>query len=185
MTRSQADEISLLRKELEEQIAVIEKRMADDQASLQSLKLRLKELINQEKERAHYLSSSEILELIYHHTGKESNMSTIKRWADQGFLGEVIDEKEVFWALKTKQGKKRFLYPKKQVYRFLFDKALIRPRFDILDRVRISDSKHPNFDEAAVVVKSGLMEDEFYYTLQTETSFSVVEQVAESWIKPI
>lgn len=185
MTRSQADEISLLRKELEEQIAAIEKRMADDQASLQSLKLRLKELVNQQKERAHYVSSSEILELIYHHTGKESTMSTIKRWADQGFLGEVIDEKEVFWALKTKQGKKRFLYPKKQVYRFLLDKALLRPRYDILDRVCIIDPQHANFYEPAVVVKSEWLEDEFYYTLQAETTFSVVEQVAESWLKQI
>ncbi len=185
MSPNQMEEISVLRNDIEGQIEILEKRILDDQLTLQSLKLRLKELIIQEKERACYLSSSEILDLIYEHTGKESNMSTIKRWSDQGFLGEAIDEREVFWALKTKQGKKRFLYPKKQVYQFLYDKKWIRPRFDVLDRVKICKPGTPYHEEAAVVVKSRLEADEFLYTLQTENDFLVLQDITESCLSLI
>ncbi|MED0676575.1 MULTISPECIES: hypothetical protein [Aneurinibacillus] len=45
-------------------------------------------------------------------------MSTIKRWTDEGYLEEVIDERERFWALKLKQGKKT--QPLLRVHRFFF-----------------------------------------------------------------
>lgn len=174
-----------LRQELEESIAALKKRIKEDQTELASQQLRLKELKKQEKERAHYISSREILDLIYQNTGKESNMSTIKRWADQGFLGDVIDEREVFWALKTKQGKKRYIYSKNQVYKFLYEKMLIKPKFDVLDRVRIYAPGQLFHGHAAVIVKSSLNNDKFNYTLQTAENFEKLDGVSEEQIKDI
>ncbi|MED0678554.1 hypothetical protein P4S83_03510 [Aneurinibacillus thermoaerophilus] len=66
-------------------------------------------------------------------------MSTIKRWTDEGYLGEVIDERERFWALKLKQGKKRNLYSVSIVFSFLYEKRYIAPLYDILDEVMYTD----------------------------------------------
>lgn len=169
-----------LQRDLEENIQLLEKRIKEDELTLANLKHRLQELNNQKNKRALYISSSEILTLIYEHSGKESNMSTIKRWADQGFLGEVVDEREEFWALKTKQGKKRFLYPKNQVFKFLYEKQLLRPRFHVLDRVRIYVPDLVHHGQIAVVVKNILLGDGFIYTLQLEDTFKILDGIPES-----
>ena len=100
------------RKDLEALLKKTEEKIKEQQMLLKDLSKRLEALEEQEKERKNYISSKEIINLVFRKIGKTLNMSTIKRWADEGYLGEVIDEKEKFWALRSKQGKKRFLYPK-------------------------------------------------------------------------
>jgi hypothetical protein len=118
------------------------------------------------KERAKYVSSQEILELIYQSSGRKASLATIKRWADQGLLGEVINEREHFATLVHKQGNKRFLFRKEAVYPFLLSKGLLRPRFDILDQVIV----HAEPSHRGVVVAVFLCEDSFLYTIQREGS---------------
>ncbi|MCM3714293.1 hypothetical protein [Halalkalibacter oceani] len=170
------------REEIEEAIRATEERMKADQQTLVELKERLEIVVSQEKERLHYISSKEIIDLIYKHTGKKNNMSTIKRWADEGYLGTVLDEKEKFWALPTKQGKKRFLYPKADVYSFLFEKGYLQPQYKVLDRVSVEADGQP--PEAGIVVSSQLLKTEFMYTIQLESSFALLKDIPENKLKP-
>ncbi|MCM3760101.1 hypothetical protein M3212_04770 [Alkalihalobacillus oceani] len=171
------------REEIEEAIKATEERMKADQQALVELKERLEVVTSQEKERLHYISSKEIIDLIYKQTGKKNNMSTIKRWADEGYLGTVLDEKEKFWALPTKQGKKRFLYPKEDVYSFLYEKGYLQPQYKILDRVYLptTDARPP---EAGIVVSSHLLKTEFMYTIQLESTFELLKDIPENKLKP-
>ncbi|MCP3762906.1 hypothetical protein NLX67_10955 [Domibacillus sp. A3M-37] len=151
----------------------LEQRITEYEMELEQLRGQLAVVAEQEERRKQFLSSKEIIELIRHHTGRELNMSTIKRWADEGYLGEVIDEKQAFPALRTKQGKKRFLYPKKEVYSFLYEKGYLVPAFDVLDQVWLET-------ERAMVMDAALRKGEFHYTIQMETSFKVKKGVKES-----
>ncbi|GAB7388732.1 hypothetical protein BSNK01_25700 [Bacillaceae bacterium] len=170
--------MALTGNELEAAIKALEKKIEKDRQKLLQLRKRLQEYQTQEEERRRYISSKEILDLIYEYTGKKSNLSTIKRWADEGYLGEVVDEKEKFWALKTKQGKKRFLYPKTQVYAFLLEKGFLKPKYEILDRVRLKGSNEPG-----VVVNAYLAGDHFRYTVQLERSGKVLQQIKEEELR--
>lgn len=170
------------REEIEEAIKATEERIKADQQALIELKERLEVVTSQEKERLHYISSKEIIDLIYKQTGKKNNMSTIKRWADEGYLGTVLDEKEKFWALPTKQGKKRFLYPKEDVYSFLYEKGYLQPQYKILDRVYLMTDARPS--EAGIVVSSHLLKTEFMYTIQLEATFELLKDIPENKLKP-
>lgn len=149
---------------------------ADCQA-LNRLEAEWRQFLEQEKERKHYFSSKEILELIREHSGQEKNMTAIKRWADEGLLGEKIEEKERFPLLVHKQGNKRYLYPKPAVLQFLVRKQFIRPRFDILDQVVLT---HFRPDQVGVVIASHLAQDWFVYTVQLEHNGEIMRDIAEA-----
>lgn len=171
------------RKELEAEIKSIEENISNYQQLLSDKRKTLNVLIDQEKERKNYISSSEIVDLIFENIGKKVNMSTIKRWADEGYLGEIIEEKEKFWALRYKQGKKRFLYPIIDVYHFLYEKGYLYPRFDVLDRVQITQ---PDSDSIiGVVIDSQLKQAQFHYTVQIEGSFEQLPSVKEEYLTKI
>jgi RNase P/RNase MRP subunit p29 len=167
----------LKRTALEENIKTIEEKIKAYQEELNQLREELSALDAQEKERRKFVSSKEIVDLIYKKIGKKVNMSTIKRWADEGYLGEVIDEKERFWALQSKQGKKRFVYPKIQAFTFLYEKGFLMPEFEILDRVLIL--KPDNSQTVGIVVDYHLNKGEFLYTIQIEGSFEILKDMNE------
>jgi hypothetical protein len=172
---------TMKKEELVTEIQSIEGKIKEYQDTLQTLRQELNEVIVQERERKHYISSKEILDLIYEQTSKQGNMSMIKRWADDGLLGEVVDEKDKFGALRSKQGKKRFLYPKKEVYSFLYEKGYIRPKFEVLDRVKWIDAT--NTMEIGIIVNSHLQQDQFYYTIQLQKSGEVIKDISENEIQ--
>jgi hypothetical protein len=167
----------LKRTALEDNIKTIEEKIKAYQEELNQLREELSALDEQEKERTKYVSSKEIVDLIYKKVGKKVNMSTIKRWADEGYLGEVIDEKEKFWALQSKQGKKRFVYPKVQAFTFLYEKGFLLPEFDILDRVLITNAD--GGQTIGIVVDYQLNKGAFLYTLQIEGTFEILKQINE------
>ncbi len=173
----------LKKEELEEAIKSTEEKIETYQQSLSDLKERLHELVLQEKERENYISSKEIVDLIFKNTGKKNNMSTIKRWADEGYLGEVLDEKEKFWALPSKQGKKRFLYPKKDVYSFLYEKGYLQPQYRVLDRVQMIDPGHE--PAIGIVINSFLKKNAFHYTIQVEGSYEIIENIKEMHLNSV
>ncbi|SEM70359.1 hypothetical protein SAMN05192533_10522 [Mesobacillus persicus] len=166
------------RNELEANIKSIEEKVADYQQELIKLREQLHALDEQEIEREKFVSSKEIVDLIDKKVGKKVNMSTIKRWADEGYLGEVIDEKERFWALHSKQGKKRFLYPKVQALSFLYEKGLLLPEFETLDRVQMIDGDSSTV--IGIVITCDLKDGEFLYNIQVEGTFDIIQAVKES-----
>lgn len=168
------------RKDLETMIKKTEEKIKEQQLLLDDLTERLEALNEQEKERKKYISSKEIIDLVFKKIGKTINMSTIKRWADEGYLGEVIDEKEKFWALHSKQGKKRFLYPKVNTYNFLYEKGYLLPEFEVLDRVVVNQSNDPII---GIVIESRLTKGQFLYTIQIEGAFETIKDVKESVLK--
>lgn len=169
-----------MKSELEAKISMLKERIQQDQLTLAKLEKEYLEVIKQEKAREEYMASSDIVDIIKKYTGNESNMSTIKRWADQGFLGEVIDERQRFWALKSKQGKKRFLYPKHNVYHFLYEKGYIKPLYHVLDRVKINQNNNQIQNEYAIIIKNELITDSFCYTIQLESNFQLFEKINEN-----
>ena len=60
-----------------------EEKIKEQQLLLDDLTERLEALNEQEKERKKYISSKEIIDLVFKKIGKTINMSTIKRWADE------------------------------------------------------------------------------------------------------
>lgn len=171
------------RKELETEIKEMEEKISQYKEELINMKEKLNILVEQEKERKNYISSSEIVDLVYEHIGRKINMSTIKRWADEGYLGEVIEEREKFWALRHKQGKMRFLYPIVNVYQFLYEKGYLRPKYDILDRVLVEkDGEKPM---VGVVIESELKDAKFHYTIQIEGTFEQVSMIEEDCLKKL
>ncbi|HZG72232.1 MAG TPA: hypothetical protein VEY51_11925 [Chondromyces sp.] len=168
------------RNELKANIKTIEEKIKTYQQTLEKLREQLNALDEQEKEREHYVSSKEIVDLIYKKVGRKINMSTIKRWADEGYLGEVIDEKEKFWALQSKQGKKRFIYPKIQAFTFLYEKGYLLPDFEVLDRVRVNDPGCPSV--TGIVIDSDLVAGEFQYTIQIEGTYETMKEIKERYL---
>lgn len=172
------DVIPLKKEELQAEIASVETKIKENQERLRMLYHELDELIAQEQERAHYISSKEIIDLIFAFTGKQGNMSMIKRWADDGHLGEVVDEKDKFWALRSKQGKKRFLYPKINVFAFLYERGILTPKYDVLDRIVFQASPA----DVGIIISSRLQIDRFMYTIQLEATGQVKQDVWEDEI---
>ncbi|RJS61823.1 hypothetical protein [Bacillus sp. PK3_68] len=171
------------RTELEALLKRTEEKIREQQLLLKDLSKRLEALDKQEKERENYISSKEIIDLIFKKIGKTINMSTIKRWADEGYLGEVIDEKEKFWALHSKQGKKRFLYPKVNTYHFLYEKGYLLPEFEVLDRVLVKKQSNDPF--IGIIIDSQLSKGQFLYTIQIEGSFELMKDVKESHLTKV
>ncbi|WP_339164989.1 hypothetical protein [Siminovitchia sp. FSL W7-1587] len=171
------------RKELENEINSIEKKMIEYKNTLSDLRKELDILIEQEKKRRNYISSSEIVDFIFKHTGKKINMSTIKRWADEGYLGEIVEEKDKFWALERKQGKKRFLYPVIDVYHFLYEKGYLSPKYEVLDRVQITIPDGESF--IGIVIDWELKQAKFLYMVQKEGSLEKFTMISEEYMKKI
>ncbi|MFY0544268.1 hypothetical protein [Brevibacillus sp. H7] len=155
-----------------------ELRLQIEQAAKQLRELEAKRdaYEQQRKLREHYLSSREILQLLSSRHGRTGSWATIKRWADEGHLGDVLEERVHFPLLAATRGKKRFLYSKRVVYGFLHQKGLLRPAYDILDRVRI---KREGSLVLAVVTSAELMEDRFVYSLQIEGTAQTLTDIAE------
>ncbi|MED4780902.1 hypothetical protein [Brevibacillus choshinensis] len=164
-------------KDYEQQIARLQNQIAELSEQLELLEMEHRAYNEQRQRRLSYLSSREILDLLVARQGRNGSMATIKRWADSGYLGEVVDERECFPLLESKQGNKRFLYPRKDVYRFLYEKGMLCPAFDILDRVQLIV---PTGNRGALVTSIDREEDRFRYQVQLEETGEVVEAVAET-----
>lgn len=165
--------------ELEERITHIKQEIKEKQALLAELEEKLTEYKSQKEQRKHYVASKEIIDHIEHRSGKTIHMSTIKRWTDEGYLGEVTDEREQFWALKTKQGKKRHLYKKEAVFSFLYAKGYLFPYYDILDEVLY----HTETASLSATIIDIRMEDgQFLYKIQLP-DYTIIDSVNEKQLK--
>jgi hypothetical protein len=162
-------------------IARLRRQIAEATEQLKKLEAERAAYEEQRRRRSAYLSSREILDLLAARHGRMGSMATIKRWADEGHLGAVIDEREAFPLLTGKQGNKRFLYPREDVFRFLYEKGLLTPAYDVLDRVRITRGTQ---QEWAVVISAELAVDRFLYTVQVESSGEVVSGIPEADLLP-
>ncbi|QRG65316.1 hypothetical protein [Brevibacillus choshinensis] len=163
-------------KDYEQQMERIQQLIAELSEQLSQLEQEQLAYNQQRKRRQSYLSSREILELLEERQGRNGSMATIKRWADNGFLGDVVDEREQFPLLESKQGNKRFLYPRDAVLRFLHEKGLLCPAFDILDRVLLAS---PSGRFGALVTCVEREDVHFRYQVQLEETGEVVEGVPE------
>lgn len=158
-------EITQLQLQIQEattQIAHLEKEREEHAAQL--------------KQRLTYLSSREILDLLEARQGRKGSMATIKRWADSGQLGEVIDERQAFPLLVNKQGNKRFLYPREETVRFLYEKGFLVPRYEVLDRVKL---KQGTCMVHALVTSVSRVDLCFIYQVQLEATGEVLSQITE------
>ncbi|WP_052947528.1 hypothetical protein [Aneurinibacillus tyrosinisolvens] len=161
--------------DLEIHIENLKREIQEKQKLLAELEENLKSCKEQNELRKQYIASKEIIDYVQERSGKLINMSTIKRWTDEGYLGEVIDERAQFWALKTKQGKKRNLYNKSTVFSFLYTKGYIAPYHDILDEVQYCGD---NRRLQATVISVRLEKGRFLYKLQLP-DYTVLEDVDE------
>lgn len=165
--------------DLEARIKQMREEIKEKQKQLARWEDELAEYKNQQEQRKHYVASKEIIEYIEQRSGKIINMSTIKRWADEGYLGEVIDERERFWALKGKQGKKRNLYQKDSVFSFLHERGYLSPRYEILDEVQYG-AESASFP--ATVLDVRLENGHFLYTIQLQ-DYTIIAAVDEKQLK--
>jgi len=145
-------------------------------AHIAQLELERAAYLEQQQRRLNYLSSREILELLEARHGRVGSMATIKRWADSGALGEVIDEREAFPLLVNKQGNKRFLYPREDVLHFLREKGYLRPRYEVLDRVLFNKDTRRC---PALIIAIEPCGNSFTYHVQLEATGELLTHVAE------
>ncbi|MEJ8546102.1 hypothetical protein [Brevibacillus borstelensis] len=169
-------------KDYDQLIARLKRQIAETTERLERLEAERIACEKQRLERKRYVSSREILDLLASRSGRTGSMASIKRWADDGLLGTVIDEREAFPLLSGKQGNKRFLYPRRDVLRFLHGRGLLVPSFDVLDRVRLERSGQSVCAViTAVAVSKADTEDElFVYQAQLEESGEVIDDIPES-----
>jgi len=153
-------------KEIEEKIERVRAKIEQATRELIELEKEREAALHLLQERAQYLSSQEMIDLIVQSCGRQTSLATIKRWADQGFLGKVVNERDLFPSLVHKQGNKRFLYPRETVFSFLVKKGLLRPLFEILDPVCLRDDPTCR----GIVVEVCRLEDSFLYEIQIEGS---------------
>ncbi|RAT94268.1 hypothetical protein [Brevibacillus sp. Leaf182] len=125
-------------KDYDLEIKVVKQKIADAHALLGQLETERKNYLTQLERRKAFLSSREILDILETKAGRVGSMATVKRWADQGYLGECIDERETFPLLTSKQGNKRFLFPRESVLTYLYKKGYLRPSYEVLDRVQLT-----------------------------------------------
>lgn len=163
-------------KEYEQQIERLRKLIADATAQLAQLESEQQAYLDQQEKRQAYLSSREILDLLEARQGRTGSMASIKRWADHGYLGTVIDERETFPLLANKQGNRRFLYPRESVLRFLYEKGFLSPRCEVLDRVQVKTAAGTEWALVTSVERQGL---QFRYQLQLESTGVLLTSVAE------
>ncbi|WP_019119291.1 hypothetical protein [Brevibacillus massiliensis] len=170
-----------------ESIQRLREKIAADTRRLEAMEQSLAAFLDERERRSQYLSSRELSELIARYSGRRLSMTTIKRWADLGHLGKVLDEREQFPLLTRKQGRKRSLYHKSSVYPFLWEKNLLRPKYDVLDVVRIRMSGTDGVRQAgrAVVLSSRLCGQRILYQLQTEESMELWQDVPEEHLSAL
>lgn len=125
-------------KDYDLEIKIVKQKIADAYALLGQLETERKNYLTQLERRKAFLSSREILDILETKAGRVGSMATVKRWADQGYLGECIDERETFPLLTSKQGNKRFLFPRESVLTYLYKKGYLRPSYEVLDRVQLT-----------------------------------------------
>jgi hypothetical protein len=152
------------------------------QEQVLKLEKELEVVLDQESTRSAYMSSKEVIELIENNTGRSIDMSTIKRWSDKGYLGDVFDERKMFWALNVGSGKQRNLYLQETVIDFLYSRGFISPKFAILDEVTLSDMPE---DDVGTIIRNCLSISGFAYTVQFEDSMEIVENVPEYKIQRV
>ncbi|GED72281.1 hypothetical protein BRE01_59830 [Brevibacillus reuszeri] len=163
-------------RDYEQEIARLKSQVTEATTLLAELEAEHHAYVTQCERRTVYLSSREILELLESRKGRVGSMATIKRWADQGYLGKVVDEREAFPLLVSKQGNKRFLYPREAVFRFLHEKGLLLPLYDVLDRVqiRIAEKK-----VSGLVTAIERYDQNFSYQVQLEATGEILSSIAE------
>ncbi|MGG1661219.1 hypothetical protein [Brevibacillus sp. NRS-1366] len=163
-------------KDYEQEIARLKSLILEATAQLAELEAEQQAYRLQRERRAAYLSSREVLDLLEARQGRVGSMATIKRWADQGYLGEVIDERDAFPLLLGKQGNKRFLYPRERVLALLYEKGFLSPLFEVLDRVKLRVEES---DAWAIVTAIERHDQRFTYQVQLEASGDIVSSIAE------
>ncbi|WP_432774142.1 hypothetical protein AAFJ72_11950 [Brevibacillus gelatini] len=164
-------------KDYTRKIAQIKQHIAELTTQLAELESEQQCYHEQLAQRKAYMSSREILALLEQKHVRIGSMATIKRWSDRGCLGEGVEEREAFPLLASKQGNKRFLYPRETVLSFLYEKGLLAPAYEVLDRVRF---RHACRDTGWALVTAVSRRDlRFFYDVQLETTGEVVLQVPE------
>ncbi len=167
-----------IRSEIEQ----LQKAITTHQTQIENLKKELEVVLNQETARRLYISSKEIIVLIEKSTGHTVDMSTIKRWSDKGYLGEVYDERQMFWALNVGSGKQRNLYKRENVMDFLYNRGYVKPRFSILDEaIVLSVPKQP----VGTIIRKSLDINGFVYTVQLEDTMGIIDYVPEDKLRRV
>lgn len=161
-------------------------RQVEDQikqltAQLAHLEAEREAYLQQQKRRQRYLSSREILQLLEQRQGRKGSMASIKRWADCGYLGEVVDEREAFPLLVHTQGNKRFLYPREDVLRFFQEKGFLSPLYEVLDRVQLRVGNQVVW---AMVTSAWRHDLSFSYQVQLEATGEVLTAAEEELFLP-
>ncbi|MGN7470411.1 hypothetical protein [Brevibacillus sp. SAFN-007a] len=164
-------------KDYARQIAQVKQHLAQLTALLEELEEEQQRYHEQLEQRKAYMSSREILQLLEQKQVRIGSMATIKRWSDRGCLGEGVDERETFPLLAGKQGNKRFLYPRETVLAFLYEKGFLAPAYEVLDRVRLRQSRERA--DWALVTAVSRRDLRFFYQVQWETTGEVVLAVPE------
>ncbi|WP_340673355.1 hypothetical protein [Brevibacillus agri] len=158
-------------------IAQVKQQIVELAALLTELENEQQRYHEQSEQRKAYMSSREILELLEQKQVRIGSMATIKRWSDHGYLGKGVDEREAFPLLASKQGNKRFLYPREAVLSFLYEKGLLVPAYEVLDRVQLRRASRDA--DWALVTAVSRRDLRFFYQVQLETTGEVVLQVPE------
>lgn len=166
-------------KDYDQQIARLKIQVLEATTQLTELENEKQTYLEQLERRRGYLSSREILDLLETRQGRLGSMATIKRWADNGYLGDVTDEREAFPLLEGKQGNKRYLYPRDVVLRFLHDKGFLSPAYEVLDRVQLMTETGSVW---ALVTAIQRDDHRFTYQVQLESSGDVLSSVAEEFL---
>ncbi len=164
-----SDEIRAEIERLNQLLAVSEKR-------LRTLEDELRIVLEQEFNRCFYISSKECIDVIESNSGHTVDMSTIKRWSDKGYLGEVYNERQMFWALDAGSGKQRNLYERNNMMNFLSSRGYIKPKLSVLDQVKVMSSPS---QPVGTVIRHNLAINGFTYTVQLEESMEIIENVPE------
>ncbi|MFF0826107.1 hypothetical protein ACFYU8_05175 [Brevibacillus sp. NPDC003359] len=154
----------------------MKQKIADAQTLLSQLEAERKNYLTQLERRKAFLSSREILDILETKTGRLGSMATVKRWADQGYLGDYLDERETFPLLVSKQGNKRFLFPRESVLTYLYKKGYLRPSYEVLDRVQLTRDSQCCWGIITSVERS---DQHFTYQVQLEKTGEVLLSVAE------
>lgn len=163
-------------KDYDLEIKVVKQKIADAHALLGQLETERKNYLTQLERRKAFLSSREILDILETKAGRVGSMATVKRWADQGYLGECIDERETFPLLTSKQGNKRFLFPRESVLTFLYKKGYLRPSYEVLDRVQLTRDSTCCWGIITSVERS---DQHFTYQVQLDKTGEVLLAVPE------
>ncbi|MFF2528444.1 hypothetical protein ACFVS2_05970 [Brevibacillus sp. NPDC058079] len=163
-------------KDYDLEIKVVKQKIADAHALLTQLETERKNYLTQLERRKEFLSSREILDIMETKVGRVGSMATVKRWADQGYLGNCIDERETFPLLVNKQGNKRFLFPRESVLTYLYKKGYLRPSYEVLDRVQLT---RENICCWGIITSVERSDQHFTYQVQLEKTGEVLLSISE------